>query len=421
MPGQNIEYLVGRNNNTPEDAISLAILRLRLSNVEPNFLDAANWSTTCFYPLLEKVDSCRETIGKVTCIPMKVLARDVTDEVRNKAYFMMADGVPLVEIKRYMFENSNYYSYSPHEYKPHTLNQYFKPYMRSSLTKHPRHHERYHDRLRSRYAVTAEAVNAARDEWLSDKNISEFCKKLPYIFDNCCFVWPMRSYHNHIPSMLVVMPENSKNVKRIGSDMAKLRNELCNVKGRYVYLPVIYDEHFTVFLYDNNLQTLYYFNSVGCRDPPVISGVKTFLLRNNGSLEHVAEGSEEDIFIRAVTTEFRDKMNCKKLVVNDFMIQESFSECGMFVIMFCLLNCSMPPEDVAHYSRNVAMFEHMGDYTVGILRSLFFVTSEDTDYDQYIRDFATKPIKNSKFLLYQKDLKASEEALKRTLLKERTE
>ena len=460
-----IKYLSSRYNNTPEDAVALAKMRVQLSDLPNMFLDPSYWNTNCFGLVLERLDRKKDftdendltdpsepepTRGKITCIPFNHLKQKIYSSENNKKNEelkavlkkMFENNEPRLKIKDFMFRESVLKEKNENSLiKKSEIQKYYKPFLRSKLTKHPK----YHNRVRSKFELNRapnpknnflyEYEEEPRDEWLSNRNIAEFCKKLIYVYDNCCFLLPLRSNTFNVNHMLV-FPKRRRytsdefETERVKKSMGLLGNEIYNHRNtRYMYVPVIYNEHFTVFLYDSVNHYLYYFNSAGCRRPPTVDGVDTWIINNSGSTKKAPEDIEHpDILVRCVAEEFNnfkkrvvgesDKPVRMCLFVNDFMIQESGSECGMFVLLFCMINCSSPPKDRADYSKNLdTIFQCMGDYFVGLSRSLFFVSSEDMDYDEYINNHNTVPVTNDKFAHFCEEMDESQRVLERTLSK----
>lgn len=267
------------------------------------------------------------------------------------------------------------------------LNNLFKPYCKSKIVMFNDFTKHYNRNNDLETFESKKDDNAYGDIWLSNKSLLSFIK--PFI-ENSNFhyigVIHLKDF-DHIKYEQLTDLYNRHILK------TKLVNIIKNNKQRYIVALVSSNDHWSALCYDSHKKFLYYFNSNGnsptsyqyhanyyfyCFITQYIRNKTCYL---NKTLRYYKP-------IELVL----DTFNAERVFLNLNISQLYSGLCGIFSIIFILLNILNPIEESADIKKIYSFYRFKSDYSMSLFRKLFFSSTEDSSllYETVNRDECEK-------------------------------
>jgi hypothetical protein len=389
-----------------------------------------DFALSCNTLLLEKYDTCNETRGKISFIPLEFLLELLGDDKTNFTN--------LLDKKKYYIDklekeyNLNSLFFAKNSFKGVPLQYFRKPYLTSDLTKTIDHCRITYDTEEENITnikINLNLLNPATDivrnqnEWLSKHDIVYIINAFLYYLNE-----DIRNDVN-FKGMLYINNKTYLTRQFFYSQLKESFNWSNSSKSRFILFFILYRSHFTAIFIDLNVMTknnhktkfAYFFNSCGY-DPNNFSLDKNYWFINSS----MAFMNHRDCFveyisnnylntpIEAITDILKKEHGVTNFVFNTFCIQNLDSECGMFSTLFllCSLNmlaCKSKSSITVHTMRHVYfnMISLGSDHIYSCFRGLFFFTNEDAEKykinkTKYLSSPLIYKIQNNKYINYCK-------------------
>lgn len=439
-----------KNLRIPETTLNLSLniffKHLNLINI----LKPQNFSTSCNLSLINKLDSCEETRGKISFLPLEFLIDTIQKyykyEPLNIEYIKQ---INKLELKTYYLSllidkgifNSNFYENE--KFKGVPIKYFRKHLLQANLSKAMdacRIIDNNSDILDNIIDSNIKTYNQHelieypnRNEWLSKKEICNIIQsKLLSLDDNLInliefkFLFLNKFYdENYTYSYL----QNTNNFK-------------CEENKRFLCFFILYNSHFTAVIIDkkvkikpNNKKTdskfAFFFNSCGY-NPNNFKLNNNYwfidnsskILRHDKCITNNENNYSENMPIKVLTKIFFKEFGVTNFVFNTYSIQNLGSECGTFSTLFLYFfldyigkrgSLNIEKELIPDVSKiDIYKFLYFNminignDLTYSYFRGLLFFSNEDLKNNNLsISEYLNSPfvynISNSKFSKY-KDL-----------------
>lgn len=401
----------------------------------PNIID---YSNSCNNILLNKYDSCDETRGKISFIPI-----DYLKEIFNERYFEEPKNFKnRLDEKKYYLKfllhddifNENFFKTKT--YKDIPLIYFKKPLLTSTLSKtiDMNNLKIEQDGILNnsifKYPVFNhnDLIENTRDEWLSVLDLSNIIKPNIYTLDKdkrkLIYFIPYFHFNNTYLNIKDSINQLFNNYK--------IPNET-----RFIIFIILYQGHFTSVIIDKSVQVkgeykkfAYFFNSASY-DPYNFNLNKNYwfidsslLITNHRELinnKNYKKENNKNLVIETLCEVLKERFQINNFVFNTFKNQILDSECGIFSTMFLtclikLIDSKKDPnkilvKDIAYIYFNLLSIG--ADHTYSMFRGLFYFTLEDIEENKITEDYYKNTcfiykIKNKKFNefqnLYKKNL-----------------
>lgn len=421
-----------QNLRFPETGLNFAMNIFFNKSGIITLFDPNNYKTSANIELLKRIDPCKETVGKVSFIPLDFLE---TYLINNKIIDSAKKINNKLELKKYyleIFKKLNIFNkkfFDNETYKDIPLKYFRKPYLNSELTKaidfckintEDGPAKDLNDTNLFTTINPNNIIERNENEWLSKSDLTNIL--LSKIFSLKKFqqdqIW-------FIP--LIYLKNTIYNLNFTYSDILNSYNWNEIPKNRrFIIFLILYRSHFSSVIIDQNVlvnkerkKIAYFFNSCGY-DPNYfnynhdfwfIDGV--YKIINHKKLKTKKEYSQQSIPIEALCLILKNKLNVTNFVFNIFCIQYFDSECGIFSSMFLFFFLNMfyyKNNDISILDLKYIYFNSLtlgNDLIYGLIRGLLFFTKEDIDFNNiyeniYHNSADIYNIKNRKFMQYNK-------------------
>jgi hypothetical protein len=427
------EYTIMRHLKIPECGINFALFLLLHDYNLVLFIDLNKYITNCNMLFLDKFDTCENTRGKITFIPVDFLYyyynnnRDLElhkninicdiDSIYIKEYlynFLVCD-LKNKKISHYDFLKSN-------QYKGIDLFFFRKPFIRSDFSKN-KDFSLIKDIKDDIFTYKNGFVNPALQinidpqirvsEWMSSYDISNIIYSLTKIHNDIYYIDLINFPIKHTDVGMVSSGfENYKTLTNLDKEFKQFKKS----NKRYLLFTMLYDNHFTCLIYDSQLKIddsnsngiCYLFNSGGY-NPSLIKldtsilfidsnmAIKKFnsLNTNLSRTSHISHNNI-DVIIRFMKKEFKTNI----FILNTFTLQQYYSECGMFCTLFLYLfivnKDRQKNANIKFIKKLYYTMSFFGDLLISYTRGLFYVNKDDCDELKYKNTLDVFKLKNKK-------------------------
>lgn len=396
------------------------------------FPELADCATSCNLVLLKKYDSCEETRGKISFLPIEYLKN-----LFKQTYFEPPDFYDKLEEKEYymrMFVNDDFFNESflmKNTFKNVPLIYFRKPFLSSSLSKTMDMKQMQikgddilnNSIFKNPVLDYTKVIKQDKDEWLSIKDLSNIIH--PNLF---LLTEEKRKYVFFIPYFIF-------NIAYLNFNSAKqtikslFEQYTIPSEARFIIFIILYRGHFTSAIIDREVDVkgikkkfAYFFNSAGY-DPHDFNVNKNYWFIDSSIMivnhrKIVKEKNEaktnKNLVFEALCSVLSDKFEINNFVFNSFQNQYLNSECGIFSTMFltCLIKLIDSKKDISKIIVKDIAFIYFNllslgcDHTYSLFRGLFFFTLDDIEKNKITEDYFKNttnvfPMQNEKFIEFK--------------------
>lgn len=422
-----------KNLRIPESGANFS-LNIFLNKIKLiNFLDPVNFDNSCNIPLLNKYDTCNETRGKLSFLPLDFLESYLVSKKYINKPFESKNKLELKKKYLKFFGDLNLFNkafFTNTLYKNIPLICFRKHYLSSSLSKtvdvaliDDSEENNFLDItniIHKTYKL--DDINKRnQNEWLHKNDLLRilFPKLLSLkeeIKDNICFL-PFLFLKNPLYNLDYTYSDIVNSINLNDFDLSK----------RYIIFIILYKAHFTSVIIDNQLEiknngrkkVALFFNSCGY-NPNYFNYNKNYWFIDNSSkinnfkILNTKYDNHNNSYmpIEALCLILKDKFNITNFIFNTYCIQNFDSECGIYSSMFLYFFLDMVNQkkniDILSYKYLYFNMLNLGfDLTYSMIRGLLFFTYEDIELNNlneniYKDSPYVYPIKNKKFKEYLK-------------------
>lgn len=169
-----------------------------------------------------------------------------------------------------------------------------------------------------------------------------------------------------------------------------------------ILVPVIYYEHFTIFIIDLRLKIVSFYDSGGYEPDGIFKNSDLIYIFINDNMSYSKYDTKKYrnlkspypryFYINCVLTVVNNLFGINTGLFNSFKQQFSKTECGAFIISFCLHYIHLNPENKTNIKYVYNALVMKGDLMMTYLRSCFFINADDlhqyklshNDYTKYL-------------------------------------
>lgn len=438
-----------KNLHLPETGFNFSLNIFLKNSHLINFFEPLDFNNSCNQPLLKQIDSCDETRGKISFIPLHFL------EIYIQKHQLIPDPPlfkNLLEKKQYyihILEKNKIFNddfFKKESYKDIPLKYFRKPYLASELTKTKDHCLLIDtaDYILKDYPTlnlnffNPENLVRNENEWLSKNDLFDIIQ--PFILS-----LPLQTQElvEFIP--LIYLKTTHYNKALSYSELLHTYNWINKETTRFIITIILYRSHFTAVIIDKSIQTknqhmtkfAFFFNSCGYipnqfeYNPNYWFIDNTFQIINHKKLfTSYNNNYNQNVPIEALTNLLKNKYNITNFVFNTFSLQNFDSECGMFstAFLYNFLQLISTKTNIGLFEYKFLYFNSLtigSDLTYSLFRGLFYITHEDLNKNNITKSFYLNSpyiynITNKKFQeylqLYYKSLSFIENLSQKTIL-----
>lgn len=424
-----------KNLHLPESGLNFA-LNIFLENSGLIYLfDPLEFNSSCNIPLLKKIDNSKETLGKVSYLPLAflhdyLLSKQLlpypenysSDLERKIAYINIAK-------KNNLFDNESLQKIS---YKNVPLTCLRKSILFSVLSQTVdacKIDINTGDNVLTDFNILKipllpinDVVVRNQNEWLNKNDLSNI------IYPNL-FSLPKNTLEEICFIPLIFLKTPFYTIDLTYSDILhSFKWDEIPTNKRFILFFILYKSHFTSVIIDQAVprkdkikkKFAYFFNSTGY-NPDNFKLNKnywfidnSFKIINHGSMKYdYCNDNNYMMPIEALALILKDKFNINNFVFNTFSLQNFDSECGIFssVFLYTFINLLKSRNNLEEI--NITKIKHLYfnmltlgcDLTYSMFRGLLYFTQEDLKLNklnesEYLNSVDVYEIKNKKFYEY---------------------
>lgn len=429
-----------KNLRIPETGVNFS-LNLFLNKLKLiNILKPEEYDNSCNLHLLMKYDKSKETLGKISFLPLEFLELYLINKEYIKQPLQITDQIELKKQYIKIFIDLKLFNekfFRETLYKNIPLYYFRKQYLSADLSKtidvsliDDIEEEEEEEKTINYLNLTNILYKTFKIKDVKIKNQNEWLHKndlinliIPKILslkdnikDSVCFL-PFLYLKNPLYNIDYTYSDIINSINLQDFDFSK----------RYIIFIILYKSHFTSVIIDNNLETknngkkkvAFFFNSCGY-NPNNFNYNKNYWFIDNSSkinnfkMLNIKYNNKNNNYmpIEALTLILKDKFAISNFVFNTYSIQNFDSECGIYSSMFLFFFLDMINNkkniDILSYKYLYFNMINLGfDLTYSMIRGLLFFTHEDTVLNNINDNIYKKSpfiyeIKNKKFKDYLK-------------------